>query len=66
MVLATQGTLANADFGELIEPTLAALADRDDLLVLATTGGRPAAALRGPIPANTRVAVPAVPRCCRR
>ncbi|GJE10908.1 nucleotide disphospho-sugar-binding domain-containing protein [Methylobacterium longum] len=55
VVLATQGTLANADFGELVEPTLAALADRDDLLVLATTGGRPTAALRGPIPANTRV-----------
>lgn len=55
VVLVTQGTLANADFGELVEPTLAALADRDDLLVLATTGGRPVAALRGPIPANTRV-----------
>ena len=55
VVLVTQGTLANADFGELIDPTLAALADRDDILVLATTGGRPVAALRGPIPANTRV-----------
>lgn len=57
VVLVTQGTLANADFGELIEPTLAALADRDDLLVLATTGGRPVEALRGHIPANARVAV---------
>ncbi|TXN02347.1 glycosyltransferase [Methylobacterium sp. WL64] len=56
VVLVTQGTLANADFGALVEPTLAALADRDDLLVLATTGGRPVEALRGPIPANTRVA----------
>jgi UDP:flavonoid glycosyltransferase YjiC (YdhE family) len=55
VVLVTQGTLANADFGELVEPTLAALADRDDLLVLATTGGRPVEALRGPLPANTRV-----------
>ena len=55
VVLVTQGTLANADFGELVEPTLAALAHRDDLLVLATTGGRPVDALRGPIPANTRV-----------
>jgi UDP:flavonoid glycosyltransferase YjiC (YdhE family) len=55
VILVTQGTLANADFGELVEPTLAALADRDDLLVLATTGGRPVDALRGPIPANTRV-----------
>lgn len=56
VVLVTQGTLANADFGELIEPTLAALADRDDLLVVATTGGRPVEALRGPLPANARVA----------
>ncbi|SDO12889.1 UDP:flavonoid glycosyltransferase YjiC, YdhE family [Methylobacterium phyllostachyos] len=55
VVLVTQGTLANADFGELVEPTLAALADRNDLLVVATTGGRPVAALRGPIPANARV-----------
>ncbi|MDF2601516.1 MAG: 4-demethylrebeccamycin synthase, partial [Methylobacterium brachiatum] len=56
VVLVTQGTLANADFGTLVEPALAALAGRDDLLVLATTGGRPVEALRGPIPANTRVA----------
>ena len=56
VALVTQGTLANADFGALVEPTLTALADRDDLLVLATTGGRPIEALRGPIPANTRVA----------
>lgn len=56
VVLVTQGTLANADFGELIEPTLAALADRNDLLVVATTGGRPVEALRGPLPANARVA----------
>jgi UDP:flavonoid glycosyltransferase YjiC (YdhE family) len=56
VVLVTQGTLANADFGELVEPTLAALADRDDLLVLATTGGRPVETLRGPIPSNTRIA----------
>ncbi|WP_457106557.1 nucleotide disphospho-sugar-binding domain-containing protein [Methylobacterium sp. P5_C11] len=56
VVLVTQGTLANADFGELVEPALAALADRDDLLVLTTTGGRPVDALRGPVPANARVA----------
>jgi UDP:flavonoid glycosyltransferase YjiC (YdhE family) len=62
VVLVTQGTLANADFGELVEPTLAALADRDDLLVLATTGGRPVETLRGPIPSNPDRRVPAVPR----
>ena len=37
VVLVTQGTLANGDLGQLLEPTLAALADRDDLLVVATT-----------------------------
>lgn len=56
VVLVTQGTLANADFGELVEPTLAALADRDDLLVVATTGGRPLASLEAPLPANARAA----------
>ena len=56
VVLVTQGTLANADFGELVEPTLAALADREDLLVVATTGGRPVEALQGPLPHNARIA----------
>ncbi|KAB1070925.1 glycosyltransferase [Methylobacterium planeticum] len=56
VVLVTQGTLANGDLGELLEPTLAALAHRDDLLVIATTGGRPVEAVRGPVPANARIA----------
>ncbi|GJD48001.1 4'-demethylrebeccamycin synthase [Methylobacterium crusticola] len=56
VVLVTQGTLANQDLGELLEPTLAALAARQDLLVLATTGGRPLDAVRGPLPPNARVA----------
>lgn len=56
VVLVTQGTLANTDFGELIEPALKALADRDDLLVIATLGGRPLEALSKPVPANARVA----------
>lgn len=56
VVLVTQGTVANADFGELVEPTLAALAARDDLLVLVTTGGRPIENVRGPIPKNARLA----------
>jgi UDP:flavonoid glycosyltransferase YjiC (YdhE family) len=64
IVLVTQGTVANDDFSRLVEPTLAALADREDLLVVATTGGRPPASVRGPIPANARIAtffdVPAV------
>ncbi|MCJ2012223.1 glycosyltransferase [Methylobacterium sp. J-076] len=56
VVLVTQGTLANGDLGQLVAPTLAALADRDDLLVVATTGGRPVEALGMPVPANARVA----------
>ncbi len=56
VVLVTQGTLANHDLGEVVAPTLAALADRDDVLVLVTTGGRPLDAIPGPIPGNARLA----------
>ncbi len=56
VVLVTQGTAANHNFGHLVEPTLAALADRDDLLVVVTTGGRPVENVRGPVPANARIA----------
>lgn len=55
VVLVTQGTLANADFGQVVGPALQALADRDDLLVVATTGGRPVSDVTLPIPANARV-----------
>jgi MGT family glycosyltransferase len=56
VVLVTQGTLANTDLTELVEPALAALGDRDDLLVVATLGGRPPEALSAPVPPNARVA----------
>ena len=56
VVLVTQGTLTNNDFGELVLPTLAALADQPDILVMVTTGGRPRDALPAPLPANVRVA----------
>ena len=56
VVLVTQGTLANHNFGLLIGPTLAALANEPDLLVVATAGGRPIDAIAGPIPANARLA----------
>jgi UDP:flavonoid glycosyltransferase YjiC (YdhE family) len=56
VVLVTQGTVANHDFGLLVSPTLAALADEKDLLVVVTTGGRPVDTIPGPIPANARVA----------
>ncbi|MGF7151102.1 UDP:flavonoid glycosyltransferase YjiC (YdhE family) [Sphingomonas zeicaulis] len=55
IVLVTQGTVANADLGQLIAPTLAALADEPDVIVVATTGGRPVEAL-GTLPRNARVA----------
>ena len=38
VVLVTQGTVANHNFGLLIAPTLAALGDEPDVLVVATTG----------------------------
>jgi MGT family glycosyltransferase len=56
VVLVTQGTLANNDLGELIGPTLRALAGDNDLLVVATTGGPPLDALPGRLPANARAA----------
>ncbi len=56
VVLVTQGTLANHDLAQLIGPTLAALGDRPDLLVLVTTGGRPLQAVPGPIPRHVRLA----------
>jgi UDP:flavonoid glycosyltransferase YjiC (YdhE family) len=56
VVLVTQGTLANHNFGLLIGPTLAALANDPDLLVVVTAGGRPIDAIPGPIPGNARLA----------
>jgi len=55
VVLVTQGTVANHNFGLLIGPTLAALADEPDVLVVATTGGRPIDAIPGALPSNARV-----------
>jgi UDP:flavonoid glycosyltransferase YjiC (YdhE family) len=56
VILVTQGTVANHDLGLLIAPTLAALANEPDVLVLVTTGGRPLDAIPGPIPDNVRLA----------
>ena len=55
VVLVTQGTVANYDLTQLLEPTLQALAAQDDILVLATTGGRPIEAISTTIPPNARV-----------
>ena len=56
VVLVTQGTVANHNFDLLIAPTLAALADEPDLLVVATAGGRPVEAIPGAVPSNARIA----------
>jgi MGT family glycosyltransferase len=55
VVLVTQGTVANHNFNLLVGPTLAALANEPDMLVVATTGGRPIDAIPGPLPSNARV-----------
>jgi MGT family glycosyltransferase len=55
VVLVTQGTVANHNFNLLVGPTVAALADEPDILVVASAGGRPIEAIPGPIPSNTRV-----------
>jgi UDP:flavonoid glycosyltransferase YjiC (YdhE family) len=56
VALVTQGTLANHNFGLVIGPTLAALANEPDLLVVATAGGGPIDAIPSPIPGNARLA----------
>jgi UDP:flavonoid glycosyltransferase YjiC (YdhE family) len=56
IVLVTQGTWANFDFGELVEPALEALGDRQDVLVLVTTGGRPVENVKNVYAPNVRVA----------
>ena len=56
VVHVTQGTLANADLGRLVEPTLQALAGRDVLVVVSTGDQQSADELVRTAPANTRVA----------
>ncbi|WP_420136302.1 glycosyltransferase [Sphingomonas sp.] len=55
VVLVTQGTVANADLDQLVLPTIRALAGRDDLLVLGTTGRRPLPLAPSALPANARL-----------
>ena len=56
VVLVTQGTVANHNFGLLVAPMLAALANEPDVLMVATAGGRAVDAIPGQIPSNARVA----------
>jgi UDP:flavonoid glycosyltransferase YjiC (YdhE family) len=41
IVLVSQGTIANNDLGKLLAPTILGLGDREDFLILVTTGGKP-------------------------
>lgn len=52
VVHVTQGTWDNGDHDQLIRPTLEALADRNDVLVIATTGLPEQPSFSGPVPAN--------------
>lgn len=55
VVHVTQGTVANRELGDLLLPTIRALAE-DDVWVVASTGGRPVVELGADLPANARVA----------
>jgi UDP:flavonoid glycosyltransferase YjiC (YdhE family) len=41
IILVSQGSVANNDFGKLLVPTILGLRDREDFLILVTTGGKP-------------------------
>jgi UDP:flavonoid glycosyltransferase YjiC (YdhE family) len=55
VVHVTQGTIDNADLGRVVEPTIEALAG-EDVVVVATTGGRELSQLKVRLPVNTFVA----------
>jgi UDP:flavonoid glycosyltransferase YjiC (YdhE family) len=55
IVAVTQGTLANHELDQVLQPTLDALAERDDLLVIGTTGGVPVSTLERAVPKNAMV-----------
>lgn len=55
IIAVTQGTLANHELNQVLQPTLDALAERDDLLVIGTTGGRPVSKLEHALPKNAMV-----------
>ena len=53
VMLVSQGTVANDDLGKLLEPAIQAFGDREDFLILVTTGGKPVEMIPCPLPANT-------------
>ncbi len=57
IVLVTQGTLENFDLGQLVAPTLNALADRNDVIVFVATGGRLLTDIPGGLPPNAHAAM---------
>jgi UDP:flavonoid glycosyltransferase YjiC (YdhE family) len=56
LVLVTQGTLTNQNFGQLISPTLTGLALEEDVIVLVSTGGQPIESILTKMPANAHAA----------
>lgn len=52
VVFVTQGTIANFDFNQLVNPTLAALAEEDVIVVCSAGGGDPSSIK---LPANARL-----------
>ncbi|KUI35831.1 glycosyl transferase, UDP-glucuronosyltransferase [Mycobacterium sp. IS-1590] len=55
VVHVSQGTWDNDDLGALVVPTVEALAGREDLLVVATTGHEGRTTIPGRVPANARI-----------
>jgi MGT family glycosyltransferase len=56
LVLITQGTIANRDFGQVIAPALVALGGRKDVTIIVTTGGQPVESIPVAVPSNARIA----------
>jgi UDP:flavonoid glycosyltransferase YjiC (YdhE family) len=56
VVFVTQGTLSNHDFTQLVGPTLSALENNPDLLVVVGAGNRSIDELPKPLPPNARAA----------
>jgi MGT family glycosyltransferase len=53
VMLVSQGTIANDDLGKLLAPAIQAFGDREDFLILVTTGGKPIEMIPCPQPTNT-------------
>jgi MGT family glycosyltransferase len=53
IILVSQGTIANGDLRQLVAPVIQAFGDREDFLILVTTGGRPVEDIPCALPSNT-------------